>query len=257
MAARVFQVRAAYFCRGPNGGVRSRHIKRMAQQGLFGSSLIKKYWMALTGLFLISFLVVHAAINAMIYFNDGGVTFNKWAHFMGTNLIIRTMELVLFLGLIVHVVDGILLARQNRAARPVRYAHSRPEANSKWYSRSMAILGILILLFLIVHLSDFWVKSRHIVGSLEPYGTDAAGQENLFALMVEVFANPVLVVLYVLGCFALFWHLLHGFKSAFQSLGINHRRYNGLIAYCGAAFSIIVPLLFASMPVSLYLGLVK
>ena len=229
----------------------------MARQGLFGSALIKKYWMALTGLFLISFLVVHAAINAMIYFNDGGITFNKWAHFMGSNLIIRTMELVLFLGLIVHVVDGLMLWRQNRAARPVRYAYARPEANSKWYSRSMAILGILILLFLIIHLWHFWVPSRHIVGSLDPYGVDAAGQANLFALMQLVFSNPVPVVIYVLGCFSLFWHLLHGFKSAFQSLGINHRKYNGFIAACGVAFSIIVPVLFASMPVSMYLGLVK
>jgi succinate dehydrogenase / fumarate reductase cytochrome b subunit len=229
----------------------------MARQGLFGSALIKKYWMALTGLFLITFLVVHAAVNAMIFFNDGGVTFNKWAHFMGTNLIIRTLEIVLFIGLIVHIVDGLMLARENRAARPKDYVYANHNANSKWYSRSMAILGILILLFLIVHLANFWVKSRHIIGSLEPYGVDAAGQENLFALMAEVFSYPLVVVVYVLGCFSLFWHLLHGFKSAFQSLGLNHRRYNGLIAGVGTAFSIIVPLLFASMPVSMYLGLVK
>lgn len=229
----------------------------MARQGIFGSALIKKYWMALTGLFLVSFLVVHAAINAMIYFNDGGVTFNKWAHFMGSNLIIRTMEIGLFLGLILHVVDGILITRQNRAARPVNYAYAQHGANSKWYSRSMGILGILILLFLVVHLWHFWVPSRHIVGNLDPYGVDAAGQANLFALMLLVFSNPVPVVIYVLGCFALFWHLLHGFRSAFQSLGLNHRQYNGLITLCGEAFSIIVPTLFASMPVAMYLGWVK
>ncbi|MEO5584241.1 MAG: succinate dehydrogenase cytochrome b subunit [Flavobacteriales bacterium] len=229
----------------------------MARQGLFGTSLIKKYWMALTGLFLITFLVVHAAINAMIYFNDGGVTFNTWAHFMGTNLIIRTMEIVLFLGLILHVVDGLMLWKQNRAARPQDYVFAKHNANSKWYSRSMGILGTLILLFLIIHLWHFWVKTRHIAGTMEPYGVDAAGQENLFALMQDVFSNPIVVVVYVLGCFSLFWHLLHGFKSAFQSLGLNHPKYNGAIAFCGAAFSIIVPLLFASMPVTMYLGLVK
>lgn len=226
----------------------------MARQGLFGSALVKKYWMALTGLFLIIFLVVHAAINAMIFFNDGGITFNKWAHFMGTNLIIRTMEIVLFLGLILHIVDGILVTAQNRAARPVNYAFAKHNANSRWYSRSMAILGILILLFLIVHLDNFWIKTRHIIGNIDAYGVDAAGQENLFARMVDVFTNPLLVVIYVLGCFSLFWHLLHGFKSAFQSLGINHRKYNGLISFCGAAFAIIVPALFASMPVAMYLG---
>lgn len=213
--------------------------------------MVKKYWMGITGLFLIGFLLVHAAINATIFVNDGGVTFNRYAHFMGTNLIIRIMELVLFIGFILHIVDGIILARQNRAARPVKYAYVKQQANSKWYSRSMAILGILILLFLIVHLSHFWVPSRHIVGSID--GVDAAGQTDMFALMVEVFSSPLPVVIYVLGCFALFWHLLHGFKSAFQSLGINHPRYNSVISVAGIAFAIVIPTLFAAMPVSMYL----
>lgn len=213
--------------------------------------MVKKYWMALTGLFLITFLVVHAAINALIFVDDGGLTFNKYAHFMGTNIIIRLMELVLFFGFIMHILDGLILARQNRAARPIKYAYANHGANSKWYSRSMAILGILILLFLIVHLAHFWVPSRHIVGSIEH---DAFGQVDLFGRMKVVFANPIPVVIYVLGCFALFWHLLHGFKSAFQSLGINHPRYNRLISVAGISFAIAIPVLFAAMPVSMYLG---
>ena len=229
----------------------------MASKGLFGSSLVKKYWMALTGLFLITFLVVHAGINAMIFFNDGGVTFNFWGHFMGSNLIIRTMELVLFAGLIMHVVDGLMLWRQNSAARPVKYVVEKGSANRTWYSASMGILGTLILLFLILHLWHFWVKSRNIIGSLEQYGVDADGQENLFALMIETFENPIVVVIYVLGCFSLFWHLLHGFKSAFQSLGIHHKRYSPIIAIAGTAFSIIIPALFATMPISMYLGWIK
>ena len=224
----------------------------MARQGLFGSSLTKKYWMALTGLFLITFLVVHASVNAMIFYNDGGVTFNAVAHFFGSNILIRTMEIVLFIGLIAHIVDGLMLWAQNRSARPVKYAVEKGSANRTWYSASMGILGTLILLFLIVHLWHFWVKSRHIVGSLEPYGVDAEGQENLFALMVQTFEHPVVVLIYVLGCFSLFWHLLHGFKSAFQSLGINHKRYTPIIAIAGAVFSVVVPALFAAMPVSMY-----
>jgi succinate dehydrogenase / fumarate reductase, cytochrome b subunit len=227
----------------------------MARQGLFGSSLVKKYWMALTGLFLITFLVVHASVNAMIFYNDGGVTFNTIAHFFGTNILIRTMEIVLFLGLIAHVVDGLMLWSQNRAARPVKYVMEKSSANRTWYSHWMGLLGSLILLFLVVHLWHFWVKSR--ITGLEPWGIDAAGQENLYGLMQEVFKNPVAVVIYVLGCFSLFWHLLHGFKSAFQSLGLNHRRYNGFIALCGTAFSIIVPTLFALMPISMYLGWIQ
>ena len=224
----------------------------MASTGLFGSSLVKKYWMALTGLFLITFLVVHATVNAMIFWNDGGVTFNKVAHFFGSNILIRTMEIVLFLGLLAHVVDGLMLWSENRAARPVKYAMEKGGENRRWYSASMGILGTLILLFLILHLWHFWVKSRGIVGSLDELTPDAEGQENLFLLMVETFRNPIVVLVYVLGCFSLFWHLLHGFKSAFQSLGLNHKRYNGFIALCGTAFSIIVPTLFAAMPISMY-----
>jgi succinate dehydrogenase / fumarate reductase, cytochrome b subunit len=224
----------------------------MARTGLFGSSLVKKYWMALTGLFLISFLLVHVTLNSFIFFNDGGVTFNTGAEFMAKNPIIRTMEIVLFMGLILHIVDGLMLWSQNRAARPVKYAVEKGSANRSWYSASMGILGTLILFFLIIHLWHFWVKSR--ITGLHQYGMDAEGQENLYAVMVEVFQNPLVVVIYVLGCFSLFWHLLHGFKSAFQSLGLNHKRYNPIIAFLGTAFSIVVPVLFALMPVSIFLG---
>lgn len=227
----------------------------MASKGLFGSSLVKKYWMALTGLFLISFLVVHCTLNAFIFFNDGGVAFNEGAEFMAKNPIIRTMEVVLFIGLIAHIVDGLILWSQNRAARPVKYAMEKGSANRSWYSASMGILGTLILFFLIIHLWHFWVKSR--ITGLHQYGVDAEGRENLYAVMVEVFQNPAAVMIYVLGCFSLFWHLLHGFKSAFQSLGLNHQRYNPIIAAAGTAFSIIVPLVFALMPVSMFLGWIK
>ena len=227
----------------------------MANSALLKSSIGKKFLMGLTGLFLISFLIVHASINAMIWFNDGGVTFNKYAHFMGTNLIIRTMEIGLFFALILHIVDGLLLYKANRDARPVKYAFNNEAANSPWYSRSMALLGTLILIFLVVHLGNFWVKTRFT--GIESFGVDAENQENLFAVMVAVFANPILVVLYVAGCFSLFWHLLHGFKSSFQTLGLNHTKYNEAILITGIAFSIIVPLLFALMPVTIYLGWIK
>src|SRR4029079_5937015 len=101
--------------------------------------------------FLIAFLVVHATINGMIFWNDGGVTFNKWAHLFATNFFIRAMEIVLFLGLIVHIVDGLVLWAQNRGARPVKYVVERNSTNSRWYSRSMGILGTLILFFLVIH----------------------------------------------------------------------------------------------------------
>jgi len=227
----------------------------MAKSALLNSSIGKKFLMGLTGLFLISFLVVHASINAMIWFNDGGVTFNKYAHFMGTNLIVRTMEIGLFFGLILHIVDGLLLYKKNREARPIKYAYNNEAANSPWYSRSMALLGTLILLFLVVHLGNFWVKTRFT--GVEQYGLDAEHQENIFAMMQQVFQSPIIVAIYLVGCFSLFWHLLHGFKSAFQTLGLNHIKYNEAIAVIGISFSIIVPFIFALMPVTIMLGWVK
>jgi succinate dehydrogenase / fumarate reductase cytochrome b subunit len=227
----------------------------MATTALFKSSIGRKFLMGLTGLFLITFLIVHATINGMIWFNDGGVTFNKWAHFMGTNLIIRTMEIVLFIGFIAHIVDGLWLYKLNRDARPVKYAYDQSPPGTTWYSRSMALLGTLILLYLIIHLAHFWVKTRFT--GIEQYGVDAEGQENLFAVMQDVFQSPWVVVIYVLGCFSLAWHLLHGFQSSFKTLGLQHVKYNEAIAIAGITFSIVVPFIFAMMPVSMYLGWVR
>jgi succinate dehydrogenase / fumarate reductase cytochrome b subunit len=225
-------------------------------KGIFGSSIMKKIWMSLTGLFLVSFLLIHCLINAMIFVNDGGMTFNKWAHFMGTNPIIRTMELVLFAGLIIHVVDGLMLYFQNRKARPVNYAYVKNSTSSKWYSRSMALLGTLILLFLIVHLYHFWLKSRitglTVMPSIVVF--DGHRYEDMFGEMKFVFQHLWVVILYVLGCVSLFWHLLHGFRSAFQSLGINFKQYNGAIIFVGDAFSVVIPSIFAAMPITMYLG---
>jgi len=219
----------------------------------FQSSLGKKLVMGLTGLFLISFLVVHCFLNSFIFFNDGGLTFNIGAKFMATNHIIKVMEYVLFAGLVIHMVQSLFLTIQNNKARPVKYAMNNGNANSKWYSRSMGILGSLLLIFLVVHLGNFWVKSRFT--GLP--GVDANGNENLYAVMIEVFHNPVFVGVYILGVIALAYHLMHGFPSAFQSLGLNHKKYTPLIKGIGFWFSILIPLIFALMPLSIFFGLIK
>jgi len=219
----------------------------------FSSSIGKKLIMGITGLFLISFLVVHCFLNSLIFVNDGGLTFNMGAHFMGTNWIIRTMEVVLFLGLLGHIYQGYNLTVQNQKARPVRYAVNNGSANSKWYSRSMGLLGTLLLIFLIVHISKFWVMSRFTGIPTE----DANGNHDLFAVMVETFQNPIIVALYVLSMFSLAYHLLHGFASAFQTLGWNHKKYTPVIRKTGVWFSVIIPFIFALMPLAIYLGFIK
>ena len=228
----------------------------------FTSSIGKKLIMALTGIFLITFLIVHCAINSMIFYNDGGDTFNHWGHFMGTNLIIRTMEIGLFVFLLMHIIQGLTLWKQNHNARPVRYAVNNPQTNSKWYSRSMGLLGTLILIFLILHLYHFWVTSRFGgMASIKPLGESTLKAEynnqtvhDLYAEMRTVFQNNLLVVIvYVLGVLSLGYHLLHGFQSAFQTFGINHKRYTPIIKSIGLIYSVVICLLFASMPVAFYL----
>jgi succinate dehydrogenase / fumarate reductase cytochrome b subunit len=222
----------------------------MVNSALIKSSIGKKLLMSLTGLFLITFLIIHATINGMIWFNDGGQTFLFYAHFMGTNLIVRTLEIGLFAGLLLHIADGLILWKQNREARPVKYAYSVPPATTKWYSRSMGLLGTLILIFLIIHLRNFWGPNR-----LNQFTT---GEElNLFAEMKEHFSSLPMVLFYLFACFSLFWHLLHGFRSAFQSLGLNHVKYNGVIDVAGTVFSVVISIVFAMMPVSIYFGWIQ
>ncbi len=233
----------------------------MTSKQFFASSIGKKITMGLTGFFLISFLIVHCAINAMIFFNDGGQTFNHWGHFMGSNLIIRTAEIGLFVFLLIHIIQGLLLWKQNRSARPVKYIVTKLNENSKWYSRSMGLLGTLILIFLILHLYHFWTPSRFGgIANVRPLEETTLADYNnqsvhdLYKEMLQVFQNNLLiVVVYVLGVISLCWHLLHGFQSAFQTFGWNHKKYTPLIKSLGVAYSIIICLLFAMMPIAIYL----
>jgi succinate dehydrogenase / fumarate reductase cytochrome b subunit len=206
--------------------------------------------MGITGLFLISFLMVHCFLNSLIFLNDGGETFNLGAEFMAKNWLIRAMEIVLFGGLLWHIIQAAILTRENKKARPVAYAASNPSANSKWYSRSMGLLGTILLIFLIIHLRHFWVVSRF---------TDeiTSGRETLFNEMKEVFSQLWVVILYCLAMVSLGYHLLHGFKSAFQTLGWNHVKYNSMIEKTGVIISIVLPVLFAAMPIAIYMGLIK
>jgi len=220
---------------------------------LFSSSIGKKIVMALTGFFLVVFLVVHCYVNANIFFANAEENFNRAAHFMGTNMLIRITEIGLFAGFILHIVQGYKLELQNRGSRKTRYAVTAGNKTSKWYSRSMAILGTLILLFLIIHLAHFWVPSRF--GGLEEVYYDGEKFHNLYLEMKNIFAAPWVVIVYVLGCISLSWHLLHGVQSASQTLGWTNKNFFPMIKNIGIVFSILIPLIFALMPLALYFGL--
>lgn len=226
----------------------------MKWSDFFTSSVGKKFVMALTGIFLITFLIIHVSINACIFNdlvdpNDNGDMFNRAAHFMASSVLVRVLEYGLFLGFIIHIVQGYVVESKNLTRRGQGYKVNLANRGSKWYSRTMGLLGTLLLLFLIMHISHFWVPSR-ITGLEEVEGKN---YHNLFTVMVDVFREPVIVVLYILGCISLAYHLMHGFQSAFRTLGVHNKRYLKIVMALGTAFSIFVPLVFALMPISIYM----
>ena len=233
----------------------------MTWKQMFTSSIGKKLVMGFTGIFLILFLIVHVGLNACIWANDKGEMFNKAAHFMGSMIIPRILEIGLFAGFFAHIIQGYMLTVENKRKRTVPYTIDYGNNGSKWYSRSMGILGTLILLFLIIHIYHFWTPSRlGGVGNIEKLNTimySGTAYHDLYGEMKEVFEVWWIVVLYIIACISLAYHLAHGFQSAFKTLGVHNKKYQPLLICVGNSFSIIVPLAFALMPLSFYFGWIK
>ncbi len=288
----------------------------MAKSALLKSSITKKYWMALTGLFLCLFLVGHLLGNLQLLLPNASEKFNAYALFMTTNPAVKILSYVTYISILFHAIDGILLTVKNRKARPVKYAKSNPGANSSFASRNMAVLGTLLLVFIVTHMVNFWAKMHFdknmplmvktittAQGSDEFYVGTATGQyymvnqveragekklsedgvppmpkqlkivngtdiyntqanvkigsvyKDLYKITVEFFRCPKYGLLYtlsyVLAMLVLAFHLWHGFQSAFQSLGINNA-FTPAIKIIGKLFAIIVPLLFAIIPLFIH-----
>lgn len=207
------------------------------------TSIIRKVLMALSGLFLIVFLLQHFTINSLSVCSPDA--FNEVSHFMGTNAIIQyVMQPILIFGVIFHLAMGMYLEAKNRGARPQKYAYNKPGASASWMSRNMIITGIMVMLFLGLHFYDFWIpeiKIKFIDG-------DWTGmQDGAFRYWEHThhkFVDPVRVGLYCAAFIFLALHLLHGFQSAFQSMGWRHPKYTPIIKKLGYAYAIIIPLGF-------------
>ncbi len=229
----------------------------MTWKQVFTSSIGQKIVMALTGIFLITFLVVHMGVNATIFAMDDGEMFNKAAHFMGGTVLIRIAEVGLFVGIFIHIIQGLLLWNNNATKRDVGYAVQLGNRGSKWYSRSMGLLGTILLLFFILHWIHFWVPSRFTQAGLEPVRYNGVEMHNMFALMMVTFEPLWVVIVYVLACVSLAYHLLHGFQSAFRTMGVGNKKWMTLVQVIGVVYSILIPLIFALMPVAMHLGWVS
>jgi succinate dehydrogenase / fumarate reductase cytochrome b subunit len=253
----------------------------------FNSSLGKKLIMALTGLFLCTFLIVHLGGNLLLFSDDEGYGFNVYANFLTHFPPIEVVAYLLYLAILVHSIYALVLTVQNRRARPVGYAASN-RSPASWSSKNMGLLGSILLLFIVIHMSDFWYsyKYSHKIGYKE-YRTDLATDKttsvdyvptspnfeksvstennieivrlkDLHARVAGSFTNLLYVIFYVIAMGAVSFHMLHGFQSSFRTLGWVHRKYTPVVCFIGTwLFAVIIPLGFAAMPVVYYIQSLK
>lgn len=207
----------------------------MAKSSVLSSSIAKKVAMALSGLFLISFLTLHFSMNLTSVFSAD--VFNAASHFMGYNPVIQyVMQPILVAGVIFHFVMGFVLDFKNRAARPISYAKNNGAANASWASRNMIISGSVVLAFLGLHFYDFWFPEmvyKYI--SVNPEEPTRYYEE-----LAHKFESPIRTGIYCISFLLLSLHLWHGFNSSFQSVGFNNK-FSKALHKLGYAFAIIVP----------------
>lgn len=210
------------------------------------SSLGKKYFMALTGWFLLIYLVIHLFGNSFLYV--GRDAFNTYVHTLtesSFHYVILVIEIVLFLGFLIHIIDGAKLTLENWKARPNRYAVRPEDPQSTVASRTMWVSASIVFIFLVIHLKNFWYVYK--------FGHPVEGV-TMYDMVIQVFRDPVYSAIYLFAMFLLGFHLWHGFQSSFQSLGLNHRKYTPLIKTLGRIYTIIITAGFASFPIYFYLG---
>ncbi|PRD46744.1 succinate dehydrogenase cytochrome b subunit [Sphingobacterium haloxyli] len=248
---------------------------------VLSSSLGRKLIMSLTGIFLCTFLIVHLIGNLQLFNNDEGYAFNQYAYFMTHFTPIKVVSYLLYASIILHAIYALVLTMKNKAARPIGYAQFNGAANSKWSSRNMGILGTIILVFLATHMYNFWWKYHNDQVPYVEYRTDLATgnttaheiqatdfndyqvttennveiikARDLYKQVDFAFQNIGIVIFYVIAMAALSFHLIHGFKSAFQTLGVSHKKYVPIIEFLGVwVFGIVIPIGFALMPLYFY-----
>lgn len=215
------------------------------------SSVTKKVVMALAGLFLISFLIVHLSINLLLIFDDSRELFNIAAHFMGTNPVIQVFQIVLFGGILLHIIVGVILQIHNWMARPTRYK-VEGYSHTSYFSKFMIHTGAVILAFLVIHLFNFFFKAKF--GELSEMMINGDMYEDMGLLVVEKFREFPYVIMYIVWLLFLGFHLDHAFHSALQSLGLNHSKYTPAMFGISRALAILIAGGFILIPVILYIN---
>ncbi len=213
------------------------------------ASIGRKFIMSISGLFLVMFIAVHLAVNLMLIFDDSGELFNKAAHFMATNPAVKIMEPLLGLGFLVHILWSFFLEYQNWRARPVKYDRKNPGVSSSWASRNMLLLGALVLVFLIIHIINFFWVIKFNPEAMSTVTIGGETMEDTYSLVSDLFKNSVMYDLfYVLGGILLGIHLSHGFWSGFHTMGLSNKQWMSRLQFLGNVYAILVAVGFSIIP---------
>ena len=219
------------------------------------STIFRKALASLSGLFLITFLIGHLLCNLQLFIPgvEGQTQFNKYALFMTTNPVVKLLSIITYSAILLHVFITLYLVIQSKRARPVQYAVSSGKDNSNWSARNMAVLGTVLLFFLIVHLKSFWYKMHF--GEM-PYQTlsDGTKIKDLYLITTSAFQNPFYTFFYVFCMGALSLHLKHGVESAIQTVGLKIPSYEKVFKYGAILIAFSIPAVFASIPIYLYIS---
>ena len=215
----------------------------------FSSKIFQKALAAFSGGFLVLFLVGHLAGNLQLFIPGelGQKQFNAYALFMTTNPAVIALSYVTYTSIILHSILTVYLVIKSKFVRPIKYQVSSGNSNSSWASRNMAFLGTMLLIFIIIHLRSFWYEMHF--GDI---GIDKWGNKDLHTVTVSAFQNIFYTGFYILSMLMLAFHLSHGVGSAFQTLGLNTSKYEKSITFFGKGIAIIIPLIFATIPIALY-----
>jgi succinate dehydrogenase / fumarate reductase cytochrome b subunit len=222
------------------------------------SSIGKKFWMALVGLFLCLFLLLHLTINLLVLLPDRS-HFDLGVKIMSTAPV-KALEIFLFGSFALHIILGIYLQIRNWMARPVRYA-KKHYSETSFFSKYMIWTGGIVIIFLALHMTDFlfykygWFGfTPESIGIGANPATDTEASHNFYDIARYVFSNSAYCLLYIFFMVILAFHLIHAFQSGFQSIGWNHPTYTPIIKWIGYIYAVAVPVGFAVIPLYFMLG---
>jgi succinate dehydrogenase / fumarate reductase cytochrome b subunit len=205
--------------------------------------------MSLAGIFLLLFLLVHLGINLLVIIFDDPMVFNKAAHFMSSNILIKIFEIALFGAILLHIIYALILQVQNWIARPQRYSKAN-FSNTSFFSKFMIHTALITLTFLVIHMADFYFKAKF--GHATEIDVDGVMYHDFATEIVDKFKMLPFVIFYIAAFIFLGFHLIHGFQSAFKTLGIDNKKYTPIIVALANIYTVIVVGGFSIIPVLIY-----